>query len=350
MYLDVGLAAMTLRDIESQRYRAHELYGDFWFNSEPLPISALRGQVILLEVWDYTCTSSLRTLPYIKEWDQKYHEHGLVVVGVHTPKFPFAKDPEAVQKAIASLGIRFPVVMDNEHLIAAHYDQRVWPTMYLVDKNGFVRFQSDGEGNYDVIERAIQTLLHDARVGEQLPLLMQPIREEDRQGAALYRPMPEIFAGYLRGSIGNIEGYSPESVVEYTDPEVYLPGRFYVDGRWLNQRDCLSFFRQADNQGHVIVKYQALEVNAVLRSEKEPCKLIVSQDGQPLDQENRGLDVSLEPRGQSQLNVQEARLYSIIRNREYGEHTLKMAAGTDGLALYSFAFVTSLIPELVSNN
>jgi thiol-disulfide isomerase/thioredoxin len=200
--------------------RAQELYGDFWFNSEPLPLSALRGQVILLEIWDYTCVSSLRAMPYVKAWDHKYHDHGLIVIGVHTPKFPFARDPEVVQKEIRRLGISFPVVMDNQQFIAAQYGNRVWPTAYLIDKNGFVRLQSEGEGSYDVLERSIQTLLHDARGGETLPTLMEPMRDEDRPGAACYRSTQEIYTGYLRGSIGNVEGYSPESVVEYADPKV----------------------------------------------------------------------------------------------------------------------------------
>jgi thiol-disulfide isomerase/thioredoxin len=342
---------MTPREIQSNALRAHELYGDFWFNSEPLPVSALRGQVILLEIWDYTCISSHRVMPYVKEWDCKYRDHGLVVIGVHAPKFPFARDPAEVQKAIRRLGIGFPVVMDNQHLIATQYGNRVWPSIYLIDKNGFVRFQSEGEGSYDVIERAIQSLIHDARVGETLPTLMGPVRDEDKPGVACYRSTPEIYSGYVRGSIGNVEGYSPESAVDYVDPQVYLPGRFYADGPWLNQRDCLSFIGQTGRQGHLILKYHALEVNAVLRSERKvSCGLVISQDGRSLDEETKGLDILLDPGGCSLVSVLEGRLYNLVRNREYGEHTLRMAVGADGLALYSFSFVTSIIPELISNN
>lgn len=342
---------MTPRDILSQALRARELYGDFWFNSEPLPVAALRGQVILIQIWDFTCVSSLRVMPYVKEWENKYRDNGLVVIGVHTPKFPFARDPEEVQRAIRRLGISFPVVVDNEQLIASQYGSRMWPTSYLIDKNGFVRLQSEGEGSYDVIERAIQTLLHDAHVGDALPSLMEPVREEDRPGTARFRSTQEIYAGYLRGSIGNVEGYSPESIVEYTDPRVYIPGRFYADGPWLNQRDCLSFVDRGGRRGHFILNYQALEVYAVLRFEgKAPSELLVSQDGRSLDEDSKGEDVMLDATGRSVVRVLEGRLYNLVRNREYGEHTLKIEVGTEDVALYSFSFVTSVIPELISTN
>lgn len=341
---------MTTRDILPQTERARELYGDFWFNSEPVPISALRGQVILIEFWDYTCSGCQRALPYIKEWHRKYEKYGLVVVGVHTPKFPFGKNPEDVQKAVRRLGIGFPVVMDNEHLIATHYNVRVWPTVVLIDKNGFIRYENDGEGNYSGTEHAIQTLLYDAGVGEELPLLMDIIREEDRPGAVCYRATPELYAGYLRGSIGNVEGYSPESVVDYVDPKVYLEGRFYADGNWMNQKDSLRLVGGAPG-GHLIVKYHAIAVDAVLENEgTRELEVTVMQDDQCLTPENRGSDVLLDAVGRSCVMVGEPRMYSLVRNRDYGEHVLQLSTQNTGLSLYSFMFVSSVIPELISRN
>jgi thiol-disulfide isomerase/thioredoxin len=118
---------MTTRDFETRTVRTYELYGDFWLNSEPVPIAALRGQMILMHFWDFTCVHSRRTLPYLKEWFRKYEPFRLVVVGVHTPKFAFARKPEAVQKAVDELGITYPIVMDNDHLIASSYGNRVGP-------------------------------------------------------------------------------------------------------------------------------------------------------------------------------------------------------------------------------
>ena len=342
---------MTSKDIRPQTLRARELYGDFWFNSDPVPISALRGQVILIQFWDYTCDHCQRTLPYIKEWHRKYEKFGLVVVGVHTPKFPFGKNPEQVQKAIRRLGITYPVVTDNEYLIATNYGNRSWPALYLIDRAGFIRYENVNEGNYGQTEHAIQTLLYDAGVGEELPLVMEPLREEDRQGAVCYRETPELFAGYLRGSIGNVEGYSPESVVEYKDPRLYLYGRFYADGNWMNDKNCLRLAESHELPGQIFLHYKALEVNGVFTpAAGSQCDVTVCQDDQYLTRENKGEDVRLSPEGRSYLRVDEPKMYRLVRNKEFNEHTLKLATTSEGFALYSFTFLSCVIPELISNN
>ncbi len=337
-------------DIQPQTIRARELYGDYWFNSEPVPLSALRGSVILIQFWDYTCASCIRSLPYVKEWQRKYKEYGLTVVGVHTPRFPFGQDPEEVERALRRFGIKYPVVMDNVALIAAQYDSRIWPTIFLIDKNGFIRFRKEGEGNYAATEHVIQTLLYDAGVGEELPLPMEAIRDIDRVGAVCYRATPEIHAGYLRGSIGNVEGFSPESIVNYVDPGIYLDGRFYAAGDWMNGRDSIRLDQHDGGEGHIILDYQGVEVGGVLRQEgKGKVEIEVRQDDHFLTSESRGEDVRLAADGRSYLVVSEPRLYNIIKNREYGEHVLKLSSHSNALAVYSFSFLTAVIPELVSN-
>ncbi len=337
-------------DIQPQTIRARELYGDFWFNSEPVPVSALRGSVILIQFWDYTCASCIRSLPYVKEWQKTYEAYGLTVVGVHTPRFPFGQNPEEVEKALHRFGIKYPVVMDNVALIAANYDSRTWPTFFLVDKNGFIRFRKEGEGNYAATEHIIQSLLYDAGVGEELPLPMEAVRDIDKVGAVCYRATPEILTGYLRGSIGNVEGYSPESVVAYADPGIYLDGRFYAVGDWMNGRDSLRLDEPRGGEGRIILDYQALEVQGVLRREgKGKVEVEVRQDDHFLTSETRGEDVRLASDGRSYLVVTEPRLYSIVKNREYGEHVLMLTAHSNAFAVYSFAFLTAVIPELVSN-
>lgn len=340
---------MTLTEIQPQTVRAHEVFGDFWFNSEPMLISAMRGRVILVEFWDYTCVNCLRALPYIKEWNKKYEEYGLVVIGVHTPKFPFGKNPEVVQKAIQRQGITYPVVMDNEGIIAAKYDNRAWPTVHLVDKHGFIRYQNSGEGNYITTERVLQTLLYDAGADEDLPLLMEPLRDEDRAGAICYRPTPELFAGYVKGSIGNVEGYSPESIVEYDDPDLYVEDRIYAVGSWLNDRNSLR--HQEHEPGKIILNYHALEVNAVVKPEGGwDFEVTVTQDDQFLTEENKADDVRIDGDGRSFVVISEPRMYSLVKNQRYGEHVLRLMTESDAFALYSFTFVSSVIPELISNN
>ena len=340
---------MTATEIQPQTVRAHEVFGDFWFNSEPVLISAHRGRVILVEFWDYTCINCRREISYLKEWNRKYEEYGLIVIGVHTPKFPFGKNPEAVQKAIEELGITYPVVMDNEGSIASKYDSRTWPTIHLIDRHGFIRYQNTSDGNYTTTERVLQTLLYDAGADSDLPLLMEPLREEDRAGAICFRPTPELYAGYLRGSIGNVEGFSPESVVEYSDPDLYVDNRIYAVGNWLNDRNSLRH-DDAEN-GQIILSYHALEVNAVLKPDGERnLEVTVRQNDEFLNDENKGDDIRFDRDGRSFMVVSEPRLYNVIKNQRYGEHVLKMMTANEGFTVYSFNFVSSVIPELVSNN
>ena len=342
---------MKSRDIEPQTVRARELYGDFWFNSEPVPISALRGQVILVEFWDYSCASSLLTIPYLKEWQRKYAPYDFVVIGVHTPRFPFGKNPELVQKAITRLAITYPVVMDNEGLMASQYGSRSVPTIYLIDKNGFIRYENAGDANCEMTERVIQTLLYDAGVGEELPLIMEPLRESDRIGAVCYRATPDLFAGYLRGSIGNVEGYSPESSVTYADPEIYLDGRFYAQGNWQNGKDSLRLDESDDREGHLILWYQALEVGCVVRQEEgNPIEVTVRQDDRFLTSENKGDDVQLGDNGRSYFVIDEPRSFSVVKNKEFGEHILRLSTADNGFGVYAFTFVSGVIPEVVSRN
>ncbi len=341
---------MTVTEIQPQRIRAHELYGDFWFNSEPIPITAQHGRVILLFFWDYTCAHCLHSLPYVVEWSRKYRDHGFLTIGVHTPKFPFGKNPQYIQKAIEREGITFPVVMDNEGLIAANYSQRSWPTMQIVDKHGFLRFQNSGEGNYQTTERIIQALLHDAGAEDDLPYLMKPLRDEDEADAVCFKGTPEIFAGYLRGSIGNVEGYSPESVVDYNDPELYVEDRIYAVGSWMNGKNSLCFSAGDNGSGKIVLSYHALAVNAVIEPKSKRAEITILQDDQYLTTENKGSDVLIAHDGRSLILLDEPRMYNIVKNPRYGEHVLQLRSGSDGFALYSFTCTSSIIAELISNN
>ena len=342
---------MTIHEYQIRQVPAHELYGDFWFNSEPVPITALHGHVILLDFWDYTDCSSLRMLPYVKEWYKRYGPYGLVVVGIHTPKFPFGKDPGNVERAIKRFGIEYPVMTDNASLIWSGYGNRMWPTKCLIDKEGFVRCVVAGEGHYAAMEQSIHTLLYNAGVREDLPDIMDPIRESDRMGVASYKATPELLTGYLRGSIGNIEGFSPESVVHYDDPGIYFDGRFYVDGDWLNDRNSIHHQENDDRGGQIIVSYQGLEVNAVINSEDHTeFDITVHQDDRFLSPENKGDDVQIDAEGRSLARITEPRMYNIVKNREFGDHVLRLNMRSNACGVYSFAFVSGAIPEMVSTN
>lgn len=337
---------MTILDFEPGTVRSTELYGDYWFNSEPVPMAAQRGYVILLDFWDYSSAASVHAVRYINDWFLKYSPSGLVMVGVHTPRFSFGKDPENVRKAIQRLGIKYPVVMDNDAMIWSRYGNRLWPAQHVIDRNGFVRLINAGGGNFSAVEHEIQTLMLDAGLIDDLPELTGPVHDVDRPGVVCFRATPEIFAGYLRGSMGNIEGYGPESEIHYADPGIYLEGKFYVAGDWSNDRDDLRLV--GDNEGNVVFRYTALEADAVLSvSGKNAVRIAVQQDGIFLTAENKGEDVLLEANGRSVLLVHDPRSYNIVRNKEHGEHLLKLTAGNDGVSLFSLSFVPGPIPELI---
>jgi thiol-disulfide isomerase/thioredoxin len=334
-----------------QHFRVPEIYGDFWFNSDPIPLNALRGQVILIDFWDYTCQNCLRALPYVQEWDRRYRDMGLVTIGVHTPQFPFATDPMNVRRAIEKLQIGYPVVVDNSFSIWSSFRNMVWPTKYLIDRHGFIKYVHGGEGSYQNFEHAIQSLVVESGHHGEMPLIMEPIRDSDRPGVLCYRVTPEILTGWQRGTIGNVEGFSPESTIHYDDPGLRINGRLYLQGNWRNDRNFLKLEDETGKEGYLVLTYQAKEVNAVIKPEGEKnFQVFVQQDDHFLDNENRGDDVLVDDEGRSYLLVTDAKLFNIVKNKEFGEHTLRLVTRSSGFALYSVSFVSSAIPEMVARN
>lgn len=342
---------MALTELLPRSNRAPALYADYWLNGEPVIVSALQGSVIFLFFWDYSCAQSLRFLPYVKEWSRKYHPFGLVTVGVHSPRFPFAKDPDGVQKALDRLDVRFPVAMDNEGFIAAGYGVRSLPLGVIIDKYGYVRALIHGDGSFIAAERTLQGYVYDIGMLGELPLLMDPVRDIDREGSIVFHPTPELMAGYRYGSLGNVEGYFPESYVEYADPGIYIEGKLYAEGTWLNGRDRIRLAMPVQKEGQIIVSYQGADVSGVFASEEgTEVRLAVHQDDEPLTLANGGNDIVIGGDGSSVLRVSEPRLYSIARNKEFGEHLLRLSASGGDLAVYAISFGTSLIPDLISTN
>jgi len=132
---------------------------DKWLNSEPLTMQQLRGKVVLVDFWTYTCINCIDTLPYVKSWNQKYKDQGLTVIGVHTPEYPFERDTNNVKTAIKRFGITYPVAQDNQYATWSAYNNQYWPAVYLIDKKGQVVYSHFGEGDYAQTEAKIQALL-----------------------------------------------------------------------------------------------------------------------------------------------------------------------------------------------
>jgi thiol-disulfide isomerase/thioredoxin len=337
-------------EVLPQQFRVPEIYGDYWFNSDPVPLGALRGYVILIDFWDYSCLKCLRTFPYLKEWHLRYNDKGLIMIGIHTPQFPFARDPVNVRQSIDKLNIKYPVVMDNDYFVWNAFRCVSWPTKVLIDKNGFIRYVHAGEGQYQNFEHAIQSLLTDAGYRDDMPFIMDSICEADRPGAICFKATQEILTGWQRGTIGNVEGYSPESTVHYEDPKIYVDGRLYLQGNWLNDRNFIKLNTEDPNGGSLTLMYHAKEVYTIIKPEGERgFQVFVEHDGTSLSRGDKGTDIRYNEEGKSYFVVGDARLYNIVLNREFGEHKLKLSTRSNGFAIYAISFVTSVMPELVTN-
>lgn len=332
---------------ESRHIHAPALYGNQWLNGAPVSLHELDGEITLIDFWDYTRIDCLRAMPYLHEWYRKYRDMGLVIVGVHTPEFRFAANAAHVLPAVERMQIPYPVMLDNDALAMSAYGIRQLPARFLVDKDGFICFEQHGEGNYWEFERALQQVLAETGYRSDLPELMLPLREEDRAGAVCYRATGEMRFGYLRSALGNSEGISPESTIEYHDPEIYLPERVYAAGKWKNGRECMRFDGEPGEQGSMMILYEAKEVHAVMGSKDgSVCEVRLEQDGNMLERTCCGEDVVLSA-GDSLIKVDAPQLYSLVRNQQFSHHVLKLTTSNPNLEMYALSFTTCAIPELI---
>lgn len=333
-----GIDSMEIKD---QRTHLPAFKGKTWFNSQPLSEKDCQGRVVLIDFWEYTCINCLRTLPYIKEYNHRYADQGLLVIGVHTPEFPFARDPENVKHAVTKLGLTYPIVMDNDYTIWQTFANHYWPARYLFDNDGILRYYHFGEGGYSETEELIQKLLKEHNPNLNLPVLLESLREADRPGAVCYRVTPEIYCGYWRGRIGNQEGYHKNQVVNYKLPAFLKQDIFYAAGRWKNNEYALKHEPQNGEVGSILLKYVAAEINAVIRPESETgFKVFVKQNGKPVAQTDCGTDLKIDSAGQSYLVIDEPKMYNIVKNSHFGVNEIELFSTSPGLAIYSFTFVT----------
>ncbi|HEY3341130.1 MAG TPA: redoxin family protein [Anaerolineae bacterium] len=330
--------------------------GARWINSSPLTLRQLRGKCVLLDFWDYTCDNCLRTLPYVVDWDAKYRAQGLVTVGVHAPEFAFAREARQVEHAMSEYGITYPVVLDNDFSLWQAYNNQGWPSRFLVDSRGYIRYQHLGEGEYLATELAIQGVLHEGNPTFQPRPLTIPIRAEDAPGAMCYRPSPELYCGAERGNLGNAEGYATDAVMLYTDPGEREENKIYLHGAW---RAHDEYIELAGTRGVVALRYKAKEVNLVLSPTGDPLELMLGsqgaqligaqpadqprmaiyQDGAPLPVTNAGADVHyLEDRALVMPN--RPRMARLVKNPDFEPHELRLEVQGKGTALFAFTFTT----------
>ena len=328
-----------------------------WINSQPLLLQELRGKVVLIDFWTYSCINCIRTLPFLQTWHERYADEGLVIVGVHTPEFEFEKVYDNVVQATKDMGVAWPVVQDNGYSVWRSYNNRFWPAKYLIDKDGVIQYRHFGEGRYAETEQEIRRLLED--VGAASEALAMPL-PEDQQTATNpsdgeRKRTPELFAGWNfvtthfqsgRGLyVGQVDPYNHnrDEVVELEIPREIHPDRIYFKGSWYIGPESVRHARETDDYSDsVVLAYSARSVNAVLTSESgEPYKVRVRVQGQYLTEENKGDDIIIGEDGESYLMVTAPRAYKIIEHTEWMQHqVLELFSMSDDFGLFSFTFGT----------
>lgn len=356
--------------LEAQTIHAPEFPSDLrWINSDPLTLRGLRGKVVLVDFWDYTCVNCVRTLPYVVEWASKYKDRGLVTIGVHAPEFEFAREGRQIEKACADFKIDYPVVLDNAYDIWQAFDNKGWPSKFLVDAQGYIRFDHLGEGEYLRTEMTIQAALREANPATFKPLpFTNPKRGEDSPGALCYRPTPELHMGYERSDLGNKEGVEKSAVIFYQDDGVREDKHVYVQGAWRSQDEYIEL---AGSQGTLAFTYKAKEVNLVMSPTGDTTELMlqgqgavlinvetrakrvaslqptvsIMQDGAPLPRENAGADVVFDAQGNATIQPDRPRMYRLINNPDFEEHEVKLLVQGKGFAAYAASFTTCVAPQ-----
>lgn len=319
-----------------------ELQPGQWINSEPLTLAGLRGRVVLVDFWDYTCVNCLRTLPYLQEWYKRYQPYGFVIVGVHTPEFEFAKDYDRLKQATERLGVTWPVLLDNDYATWNEFGNRYWPHHYLFDATGKLVYDHVGEGGYGHTEEQIQKALRAAGVTAEFPAVMEPVRETDQPGAVCYRVTPETYLGRQRGRIGNPGGYQRAPVGDYVFPPRLQRDLFYLAGKWLTEGEYVA---PSGTGAHLLrLPYRAQSVNLVLKPPAEgKGRLTLLLDGKPLSQEHYGADVKPTETGQAEVTVGEGRMYNLVNSPGWGEHTLEISFETPGTEAFAFTFGSACV-------
>lgn len=299
--------------------RAPELKGNQgWINSEPLTIASLKGKIVLIDFWTYTCINCIRTLPYLESWHEKYHDKGLVIIGVHTPEFEFEKDYDNVKAAVDQYGIKYAVVQDNNYSTWRAFGNNYWPREYLLDKDGNIRHDHIGEGGYDETEAVIQQLLHELN-----PFFSENMTNITENSVLSEIATPEIYLGYssARAPLGDAEGFSPGNVVNYKLTNITSSNTVYLYGSWKNEADRLV----AVNNSTLFLYYKAKDVNIVAGGNSS---INVFIDGIPTD----GKDVK---NGTGEIN--NYKLYNVVSGINYDPHLIEIDA-SPGFELYTFTF------------
>jgi thiol-disulfide isomerase/thioredoxin len=306
-----------------------------WLNSPPLADADLEGKVVLVDFWTYTCINWLRTLAYVRAWDEKYRAHGLVTVGVHTPEFPFEHDVDNIRDAAKEMRVDYPIAIDSDYAVWSAFANRYWPAVYIADAQGRIRHHQFGEGQYEECERVVQRLLRDAGVediGDDLVTVAPDGFEAQADWTNL--GSPETYLGYEQG-----QNFASEGRAELDAPQTYaIPDRLRLNqwalsGEWTIGRGASVL---DGDEGAIAFRFHARDVHLVMgppaRDASVPFR--VSVDGEPPG-DAHGLDVDEQGNG----TVAQQRLYQLVRQHDsITDRTFEITFGGSGVEAYVFTF------------
>lgn len=307
-----------------------------WINSPPLTAKQLKGKVVLVDFWDYSCINCLRSLPYINAWAAKYKDSGLVVIGVHTPEFSFEKELPNVQKAVKKYAITYPVALDNNYAIWNAFHNEGWPVHYFIDANGKVRFMRFGEGEYGQSEKWIQQLLKERNEAKVMPSGIVSVHGRGAQAAADVGQIEsnETYIGYERAeNFASPGGLQQDSENLYALPEHLALNEWGLSGQWIDH-DQVAILRSAG--GKIAFHFHARDLHLVLgpTADGKPVHFHITIDGKPPG-EDHGVDVDAQGNGV----ITEHRLYQLVRqNGRVADHLFVIEFQDPGVQAYSFTF------------
>jgi thiol-disulfide isomerase/thioredoxin len=306
-----------------------------WLNSPPLTAADLRGQVVLVNFWTYTCINWLRQLPYVRAWARKYREHGLVVIGVHTPEFPFEKDVTNVRRAVHAMQVSCPVALDSDYEIWRAFANHYWPALYLADAQGRIRHHYFGEGEYRQSEMTIQHLLAEAGL-EGVDLELVSVEASGIEAAADWDTLksPENYTGYERtDNFASPGGALPSRPHLYTAPPELRLNHWAVSGDWTMGEQATTLNTA---NGQIAYRFHARDLHLVMGpaspGTSTPFRVLI--DGQPPGAAH-GTDVD----GQGNGTLTEQRLHQLIRQHgPITDHTFEITFLHPGAQAYAFTF------------
>ncbi|MGA2563562.1 MAG: cytochrome c biogenesis protein DipZ [Steroidobacteraceae bacterium] len=307
-----------------------------WLNSPALTPESLRGKVVVVDFWTYSCINCLRALPYVEAWYDRYKDHGLVVIGVHTPEFAFEKDLGNVRRAVSDLKITYPVALDSNYAIWQAFNNEYWPAHYFIDAMGRIRGHHFGEGSYGESEQIIRQLLTEAG-NQDLPAAgVGELRATGVQAAADEAQIqsPETYIGYERAThFSSPAGIASDQPKTYAEPSTLQLNQWALAGNW-TVRDEDAVLNQAP--GAITFRFYARDLHLVMGpgADGKPIRFRVRLDGAPPAQ-SHGVDIDIQGNGV----VHEQRLYQLIRqSNEIAEHTFSIEFLDQGVQAYSFTF------------